>query len=111
MHPVQLASFLDTCVELGSKEKTSRIFTFLLGRANRSIAKEMASELGAAAKATAPKTAAAKDTANAFFGLPLHPRKKNTRVYESPGSDAASSPDRSTSPISGQGTNSPSGSV
>jgi hypothetical protein len=42
--------------------------------------------------------------ANAFFGLPLgQPRKPNTRMYDA-GSTAASSPDRSQSPVDGQST-------
>jgi hypothetical protein len=41
--------------------------------------------------------------ANRFFGLPLHPRKRNSRVYEA-GPSSAQSADRSQSPIAGQNT-------
>jgi hypothetical protein len=52
------------------------------------------------------KTAASpKDDANALFGLPLNvKRRPGTRKYETEGSGAAASPDRSTSPVTGQST-------
>lgn len=49
--------------------------------------------------------ASPKDDANALFGLPLLvKRRPGTRRYESEGSTAAASPDRSTSPVTGQST-------
>jgi hypothetical protein len=46
-----------------------------------------------------------KDDANALFGLPLAiKRRPGTRKYETEGSGAAASPDRSTSPVTGQST-------
>lgn len=49
--------------------------------------------------------ASPKDDANALFGLPLMAKRRpGTRRYETEGSGAAASPDRSTSPVTGQST-------
>lgn len=49
--------------------------------------------------------ASPKDDANALFGLPLNAKRRpGTRKYETEGSNAAASPDRSTSPVTGQST-------